>query len=104
MLFSLSSWKKSPKSADGADAPTSRSRSSKDGEGSGMRNKAMILIAVLGVGALGYKMFWPDSEPMKAAAGTTMPKMTAPKASGNANRPNVKSATTPRTSNNDDTT
>ena len=69
-----------------------------------LRNKAMILIAVLGVGALGYKLFWPDSEPMKAAAAATMPKMTAPKASGNANRTNIKSETTPRTKNNDDTT
>ena len=95
MLFSLSSWKKSPKSDEGSGAPAQKDASG----GAGMRNKAMILVAVLGVGALGYKMFWPDSEPVKAAA--AMPKMTAAaKPSGSSVRPNAKSSTTPRASSN----
>jgi hypothetical protein len=76
MLFSLASWKKSAKSVDGVDTPAGGGSHS----AGGMRSKAMILIAVLGVGALGYKMFWPDSEPVKAAA--AMPKMTAPAKQG----------------------
>jgi hypothetical protein len=34
----------------------------------------MVLIAVLGLGALGYKMFWPDATPVKAAAASNVSK------------------------------
>jgi hypothetical protein len=106
MLFSLASWKKSAKSADEARGGSSTSGSSQaEGGKNALRNKTMIVIAALGALGLGYKMFWPDSEPVKAAAQTISPtKMTAPgaKPGTNAARMSARpSAMTPRAKGND---
>ena len=71
MRFSLSSWKKSDSAAaaGGGSAATG---------GGGMRTRAMILVALLGAGAVGYKMFWPDSVPLKAAASAAMTLLRVP--------------------------
>jgi hypothetical protein len=50
--FSLSSWKQAG--------------------GGSTKTRAMMVVAVLGLGALGWKMFMPESEPLKASAMTPM--------------------------------
>jgi hypothetical protein len=80
MGFSISSWKKS-------DA-TVAAASNAGAEGSAMRGRAMVLVAVLGLGALGYKMFWPGSAPVKASASAKSTTTGAkPSASGVKPRP-----------------
>src|SRR4051812_10509420 len=75
MGLSFSSWKKSaPAAGTGGDAGGATKAPV-----SPARNRAMLLIAVLGLGVLGYKMFWPESEPLKAKAAMTSPKPTAPR-------------------------
>ena len=83
MRLSLSTWKKS----DGSSSDSGNAADEK--AGGGMRSRAMVLVAVLGLGALGYKMFWPDEAPLKAAAATTGAKSSA--AQKNAAKGNAKS-------------
>src|SRR5438046_3125272 len=65
MRLSLSSWKKSESVGDSAGGSGAA-----EGARGGMRGRAMVLVAVLGLGALGYKMFWPEGSPLNAAAAT----------------------------------